>query len=72
MELQSYSLKFVVVIIGIFFGIITELTTFFYQFLLFSPVSNVVRKASGNTLPNLKSETLKLCRESIAYIMRLL
>lgn len=65
MELQSYSLKFVVVIIGIFFGIITELTTFFYQFLLFSPVSNVVRKASGNTLPNLKSETLKLCRESI-------
>lgn len=30
MELQSYSLKFVVVIIGIFFGIVTELTTFFY------------------------------------------
>lgn len=29
MELQSYSLKFVVVIIGIFFGIVTELTTFF-------------------------------------------
>lgn len=66
MELQSYSLKFVVVIIGIFFGIVTELTTFFfYQFLFFSPVSNVVQKGSGNTLRNLKSETLKLCRESI-------